>query len=323
MINVKLLKANGEQSQGGAELIDQWRSDSSAIIWIDLEQNPDSAEISLLQEFHCHKLAILDAHRERHPPKIEQFSDQTFILFRGITEMSDNLEVTHLQLALFVGERFLISRHNSPSYGISYWLDNEELFHYLKSPASLALKILHTTSGKYLEQLLDFESNLSDLEDTMQSGANDEVLKELIAYKTRLRKLRRGFDYHQKMVGELSTTPIKHSPTDDEHELLHQTQDLFERCERLHSLSSMYYEICGDLIEGYLSLSSHQLNITMKILTVITAVFVPLSFIAGLYGMNFEYMPELKYHNAYFITLGVMLTTAFTLLAIFWKKRWL
>ena len=61
----------------------------------------------------------------------------------------------------------------------------------------------------------------------------------------------------------------------------------------------------------------------MRVLTVITAVFVPLGFIAGLYGMNFDYMPELKYHFGYFVILAVMATIATTLLLIFWKKRWL
>lgn len=322
MIKVKLLKANGEHSEGGIELIHEWRSDPGASIWIDMEQEPSREEIALLKEFNCHELAITDAHRLRHPPKIEQFSDQTFILFRGISKMSDNLEVSHLQIALFIGKRFLISRHNSPSYSINYWFDNKNLFKHMKNPASLATGIIHYSSGKYLEQLLDFESNLSDIEDSMQDQADDGSLKELTTYKTRLRKLRRIFDYHQKMIAGLNSSPIKNFVGDNE-EIKHQTQDLYDRCERLHSLASMYYEICGDLIEGYLSLSSHQLNITMKVLTVITAVFVPLSFIAGLYGMNFEYIPELKYHNAYFITLGVMLTTALSLLAIFWKKRWL
>ncbi len=85
----------------------------------------------------------------------------------------------------------------------------------------------------------------------------------------------------------------------------------------------MFYEICGDLIEGYISLSSHQLNLTMRVLTVITAVFVPLSFIAGLYGMNFEYIPELKFAGGYFVVLGVMIVTALGLLGLFRKKGWI
>jgi magnesium transporter len=84
----------------------------------------------------------------------------------------------------------------------------------------------------------------------------------------------------------------------------------------------MYYEICGDLINGYLSISSHQLNNTMKVLTVITAIFVPLTFIVGVYGMNFDNMPELHWHYGYFYILGAMLVFAAAATAFAYKK-WL
>ena len=84
----------------------------------------------------------------------------------------------------------------------------------------------------------------------------------------------------------------------------------------------MYYEICGDLINGYLSISSHQLNNTMKVLTVITAIFVPLTFIAGIYGMNFDNMPELHATYGYFYTLGAMLIIAAGFGVVAYKK-WL
>ena len=84
----------------------------------------------------------------------------------------------------------------------------------------------------------------------------------------------------------------------------------------------MYFEICGDLINGYLSISSHQLNNTMKVLTVITAIFVPLTFIVGVYGMNFDNMPELHWHYGYFYILGGMLVFACAATA-FSIKKWL
>ena len=77
------------------------------------------------------------------------------------------------------------------------------------------------------------------------------------------------------------------------------------------------------IINGYMSVTSHQLNATMRVLTVITALFVPLTFLAGIYGMNFEYIPELKAENGYFILLGVMAVVSVVLLVVFKKKRWL
>ena len=84
----------------------------------------------------------------------------------------------------------------------------------------------------------------------------------------------------------------------------------------------MYYDICGDLVDGYISISSHQLNITMRVLTVITAIFVPLTFVAGIYGMNFDYMPELHYRYGYFFILGMMAGIGGVLIWVFRRKGW-
>ena len=98
--------------------------------------------------------------------------------------------------------------------------------------------------------------------------------------------------------------------------------DVFDRLERLHSLSQMHYDICADMIDSYISITSHQLNVSMRILTVVTAVFVPLSFLAGIYGMNFEYIPELKFEHGYFGLIGLMATVAFSSLYWFKRKGW-
>lgn len=85
----------------------------------------------------------------------------------------------------------------------------------------------------------------------------------------------------------------------------------------------MYHELCGDLLDGYLSISSHRLNNTMRVLTVITAVFVPLGFLAGVYGMNFDVMPELSKPYGYYVLLASMATIATALLGWFRFKKWI
>lgn len=318
MIQVHLLSADGELRVGGTELIDRWQTDAGSMIWVDLQGEATEEQVDVMRMFGGHELAITDALRDRHPPKIEQFEDQLFILFRGISTASDYIDIEHLQIALFVGERYLLTRHKKASLSIGHWRASKKLASVMNSPMILAINILHYSSGRYLELLLDFEERLSDLEDILISGPSDEVLKELTIYKTRLMKLKRIFDYHQSMI---RTWPL--TDKDPSNDLVHIHQDLFERCERLFSLSAMYYEISGDLVEGNLSLFSHQMNLAMRVLTVITAVFVPLGFIAGLYGMNFEYMPELHHPSGYFVVLGVMVFLSLGLISLFRWKKWL
>ena len=190
-----------------------------------------------------------------------------------------------------------------------------------RSPAQLALKIMHTSAGIYLDNILVFEERLGDLEDELSEAGSDDHMRELMNYKSRLVKLRRTFNYHKNITDELRTGEYVFFPDDEA--MRHVINDLHDLFERLHSLAQMFYELCGDLVDGYISITSHQLNSTMRVLTVITAIFVPLSFMAGLYGMNFDYMPELKFKDGYFILLGCMGLLATGLMWLFRKKRWL
>ena len=96
-----------------------------------------------------------------------------------------------------------------------------------------------------------------------------------------------------------------------------------EQLDRHLGLARLYYELTDDLMDGYLSLSAHRLNQIMQTLTIVTVVFVPITFMAGIYGMNFEFMPELGFRSAYFLLLGAMLTVVTSILVIFFRRGWL
>jgi magnesium transporter len=321
MIRTQLLTSAGEWLTGNEELITRWREEASGYIWIDLESERPADEKSILQSLNCHQLAIEDVQRYRHPPKTETFDSYTLILYRGLSEFKKDLTFKQMTIALFAGDRCIISCHQRPSRGISYFWEHAKPENLLVSPGLLAAKIMRFSVGCYLDSILEFEPFLNEMEDSMQEKPSDEIMRELIAYKSRLRKLKRIFSYHERLVTNL-LKDIPQRLIDEDGDIEHGLQDLFERCERLNSLCTMYFEICGDLINGYLSISSHQLNNTMKVLTVITAIFVPLTFIVGVYGMNFENMPELHWHYGYYLVWGVMISFAFAA-SIFAYKRWL
>jgi len=204
---------------------------------------------------------------------------------------------------------------------IDYYWEHAHSENLLVSPGLLGTRIMRYSVGRYLDCILAFEPYLNELEDKMQDKPSDETMRELITYKSRLRKLKRIFSYHERLV----TNILKDVPQmliDEDGDIEHALQDLFERCERLHSLCAMYYEICGDLINGYLSISSHQLNNTTKSLTVITSIFAPLTFIVGIYGMNFDYIPELHWHYGYYYSLGLMTVIA-SAFGTFAYKKWM
>lgn len=320
MIRTQLLTAQGEWLTGHQELIDQWRNADNAFIWIDLEGENFADEKAILQSLNCHRLAIEDVQRYRHPPKTETFDQHTLMLYRGLTEFKKNLTFKQMTIALFAGDRCLISCHPRTYKPIEHFWECAHKEHLLVSPGLLASRIMRLSVGNYLDSILEFEPLLNELEDAMQERPNDDIMREIIAFQSRLRKLRRIFSYHERLVTNL-LKDIPQRLIDEDGDIEHALQDLFERCERLHSLCTMYYELCGDLINGYLSISSHQLNNTMRVLTQLTAVFAPLTLIVGIYGMNFDNMPELHFHYGYFYTLGMMGIVALLFGIVAYKQK--
>lgn len=319
MITTYLVSQDNTIQSSDESLIQQWRESDSDFIWIDISTRDAKLIETQLLDLNCHPLAIQDTLRKRHPPKIEVFDEQVFILYRGIISVENYLNFEHQQIAFFIGKNYLITVHKAQSIGINLVTKLSNLAELIAKPISLASAIMHQSANTYLEQVLNFEAVLSDKEDQLLSDGNDVLLAELTADKSKLIKIKRSFNYHQNITDQLlKSTDVPF----DISESIHSINDLHERFERLHSLVQMHYDIASDLIEGYISITSHQLNNTMRVLTVITAIFVPLSFMAGLYGMNFENMPELKFQNAYFYLLASMLTTAVGLVAFFKFKKW-
>ncbi len=321
MIRALLLSADGHYREGDQHLVAAWREQADNILWLDIQAEINPEIRGLLQSLGCNELAIKDASRTRHPPKVENFDSNSFILFRGISELDDSLTHVPQQLAIWVGRNYLITVHRGTSVSVEQLLERVVPENLLHSPAELALGLLHYASGRYLAKLMAAEERIGELEDQLLGERSNDALKELVAYRTRLRKLRRIFNYHQRMAETIMNDGCPTLGTGEAGS--HVRRDLYDRCERLSSLCSLYYELCSDLVEGYISLSSHQLNNTMKILTIITAIFVPITFIAGIYGMNFDNMPELHHEHGYFFVLGTILTVAVAMIALFKRIRWL
>ena len=302
--------------------MERWSADPEKHIWIHIEGALSETDQELLREkFKLHPLALQDASRDRHPPKLEVFSDHTFLLFKTLSLNTSNTDFTTIQFAMFVGDRFLVTRTSGPSRSVT--LLRKELeegsFEFELTPDALSARLMRLFVLRYLDILLKLEPLLEELEEGLLEQSNDNVIAEVTGYKSDLKKLRRIFLYHERILNALRNGRHPGFNSERSHEL----NDVYEQQERASSLTLLYYELASDLIDGYLSLSSHRLNQIMKILTIVTAIFVPLSFLAGIYGMNFENIPELRSPQGYFILLGVMSAIAGTLLLIFRKQKWI
>ncbi len=312
----------GTTTTGGIELISPWR-DSKDLLWVDLYAEDPATELAFLgKEFGIHKLAVQDAQRDRHPPKFEEFEGYYFLLLKGLSKASMGINFETIQIAMLVGERFLITRHSSESRSIEQlWalcLSDGRVFH--KGLAGLTPRLGRMVVNRYLDLLFNIEANLDTIEQDLllQDPSNDQ-LGMLTTYKTRLRIMLRTFNYHEQIFNQL-----RHNKAVTVDDLLeHEFTDTYEQLERAASLANLYYDLSDDLINSSISMASHRLNGIMKVLTIVTAIFVPLGFLAGLYGMNFENIPELHFEYGYYVLLGLMATVVVALLTLFRIKRWL
>ena len=306
----------------GQDLLDAWRRSGDAILWLDLLEVPGDVEAGIMTGyFGLHPLAIQDAQRERHPPKVEAFGDHTFVLLKGLDAASQDLQFGTIQIAMFVGARFLVTRHTGVSPSIDQlWAEAEARPAMIAAGAdSLAILLARRVVNRYLPILLALETRLDDLEDEMIARPTERLLAELVGHKAQLKKLRRVITYHVRLFETIKTS----LPPGIREELRHELTDVYEHLERSLSLATLYYELASDLMDGYITLASHRLNQIVKTLTIVTTVFVPLSFLAGVYGMNFEFIPELRFRYGYFVVLGLMAVIAGGALFGMYRQGWM
>jgi magnesium transporter len=322
-MRVMLFSAATESLQsGGIELIDTWRQQTGSWIWVDIQGVPDDAERRLLTEqFNIAKLAIQDAHRDRHPPKLEIFDDYLFIMLRDLIVAYEDSEPEVADLALFVGKNFFVSRHHAeiPSLNKVHEKVGAKKSLMRAGPARLTYMISRQIIDAYTPEVLELEQHLERLEDQVYESANDDVIESLSRYNRALKRLRRHLVYQCNVVSQLSRPNAELPLQLNKHEF----NDLFENLDRLASLCQLNQELAVDLLNTHLSLLSHRLNQVMRVLTIATVIFLPLGLLAGLYGMNFEYMPELGWQYGYFAVLGAMATVVTTLIVVFKRRGWL
>ncbi len=320
MIRAMVCKGS-ERVVGGIELLETWKQDPESWLWLDLEAEDLQQERELLQsEFMVDELPIIEAQRVRHPPSIDIYPDYLYVLIRPLTAGSDDLEFTTLQLGLFVGKRFIVTRHAVPSNYLNILWDRQ-LANLLDdtSPLFILSALCRRLTERYGKILLNIEQRLDEIEDILFTDSTDKLMQELVQYNTSLRKMRRVISYQVNVFNTLQ----HHFATHKDKKCRAEFHDIYSVMERFNSLSELYQNVITDLIDGYISLNGHHLNQIMKVLTIVTVVFVPLSLLTGIYGMNFEYIPELKISYGYFVLLGVMATVVTTLLVWFKRMKWL
>ena len=287
--------------------------------WINVSGDNQSDTDLLVEQFKFDSLSITDSLRDRHPPKYENFSSYVFIMLRAIENNAEEI-FSFKQLSIFIGDHFLVTRAKMPlsSLDVIWERYKNNQFDHTRDTYHIVYQIFRRMADDYLKAIFFIEEKLESIEESIEKDTDDAYLYQLTDYNTHLRKIVRNLEYLESVADSLCNSPVAVKVDINRHEF----NDVYEQIERGLSLAKMYQSLCSDLINIHISITSHRVNKVVKTLTIVTVLFLPLSFIAGLYGMNFEFIPELSMKYGYFYILGVMVFIELILIYILKQLRW-
>jgi magnesium transporter len=320
-IRVSIL-SNGTLRQGGAELIDEWKSDSDEKLWVDI-LNPihEIIEPLLEERFGFHELAAEDSLSPTTLPKYDPFETYDFFIFRTVdVNISEHASET-FKIAAFLGRNFLFTVHRGKVQAIDDVCNRLPADRRIldRGPDFLLYSIVDGMVDAHFPLLESIEEAVDDLQDRIFANAEPSHLDELLHLKRDINVLRRHSLPQRELLNQIS----RGDATFVQQQHLIYFRDAYDHMFRISETIDVDREQMTATMEAYLSVIANRTNDTMKLLTIFSALMLPLTLIAGIYGMNFEHMPELHWLHGYPFALGLMIAVAILMLFLFWLKGWI
>jgi len=290
-------------------------------MWIDLgEQTPELAAL-LTDALHLHPLTIEDIWTDRPSPKVDEFPEYVYVCAHCVKRTKD--EVQTCEVDLIVGKTFVVTHDTQ---GLVTSSVREEVLRtprlLQKGAAWLAHAVLDRLVDGYLPVIDAFDGDVEALEDDVLAKAGTPeggaVLQRILGLKRSLQSLRRVSIHQRELLLRLARGEFTIFPPD----LLPYLRDVHDHFVRVGDLADSYRDLVTSALDAYLSVQSNRMNEVMKTLTLISTVMLPITFIAGVYGMNFEHMPELRWQYGYPYALGLMAAVAVGAVLFFRHKKW-
>jgi magnesium transporter len=295
------------------------------MVWVNVDGLSNAKLIQELGDvFGLHSLALEDAMNHHQLAKCEDYGDSLFFVSRMLN-LSPQLESE--QLCLFLGKDYVVSIQEFPGDCFDPVRDR---IRKNKGPVTtgqpdyLAYSLLDAIVDSYFPIVDALADRLDEIEDQIASQLSKKVLRRLHIVRNDLLMSRRAIRPLRDAIGQLMRDP---SPLIQKETKLF-LRDCFDHCQQLIDLLETYRELCSDMREYHLSMVSFRMNEIMKVLTVIATIFMPLSFIASVYGMNFDTtkplnMPELRWEYGYVFVWALMLVVTIAFGFYFWHRGWI
>jgi magnesium transporter len=308
--------------QLSVEQIRNLLASGEGLLWVDMEDVTTEDGEFLSNTFSFHPLAVADCiSKNIHPPKIDDFEDYLFIVVHGINYHVDSEVVETTELALFVGKNYIVTSHDIPVRSVSSVLDRvrKDGRPMRRGVDFLAHDLIDALVDNFMPTIEEMDERNDQLEAEVLREPKRETLMSIMQLKRSILALTRIIMPQREIVNGLSRGDY---PFISERARIYY-RNIHDHLVRIEMLTLGLRDMTESVLSTYLSSVSNRMNEVMKVLTLIATIFIPLTFIAGIYGMNFAYMPELEWRYGYFIILIVMAVVGVCLAVYFRRRKWL
>ncbi|CAN5822202.1 magnesium/cobalt transporter CorA [soil metagenome] len=303
---------------------------SNKVTWLNVNGLHDTEVVSKLGEvFHLHPLVLEDIVHTEQRPKVEYYDDYIYIVLRmlslkaaGEADDEQQGEVNNEQLSIVLGENFVLTFQENVGDVFEPVRERirKAVGRVCKQGADyLAYSLIDVIVDTYFTLLETFEDDIDAIEDELLQDPSPQVLGRVNALKREMLYLRKAVWPLRELMSSLQReeTPLIRDSVRT------YVRDVYDHSVQVIDTVETLREVLSSLHDFYLSSLSLKMNEVMKVLTIVGTIFLPLSFLAGVYGMNFEYMPELHFRYAYPLFWLFSLVIGGGMLLYFWRKKWL
>ncbi|MFB9055551.1 magnesium/cobalt transporter CorA [Mariniflexile ostreae] len=300
----------------------QYKSTDS-ITWINVNGlNHVEAIETIGTHYNLHPLTLEDIVNTSQRAKLEEYDDYIFVVLKMLYYDADETIISE-QVSFVVGENYVITFQESD--GDVFDGVRERIRHgkgRIRTMGAdyLLYALIDAVTDNYFIIIETMGNKIEDLEDNLFNGiSKDQISIEIQNLKREVLKVRRNIFPLREIINKIekNDTPLIKEKT------LHYFRDIYDHTVQISENLEIYREMIWGLMDMYMTSISNKMNEIMKVLTIMSTIFIPLTFIAGIYGMNFDNMPELHYKYSYFILWGLMILLFIGMLIYFKRKKWL
>ncbi len=293
------------------------------VSWINIDGLHNTGAIAKLgKDFKISPLVLEDIVNTQQSPKIEEFDNYIFIITKMIYFDDKSRDLIFEQFSFIFGENYVLTfqeRVGDVFEPVRERIRTSNGRIRKRVADYLAYALIDVLVDNYFLVIDKLNAKVSEMEDDLMNDPTQKTLKQLYFVKRELLKLSRNVRPMREVAGYLHRVE---NPLIEERNKSF-LRDLYDHTIDLNESVDMNRELVSGMIDTYISITGNKMNEIMKVLTIMASIFIPLTFIAGIYGMNFDNMPELHSKWGYFVALGVMAAVGISMVIYFWKKKWL